>query len=74
MRANAPLEPIEAHRIGDDEMRAGLRAAGLGEVAVEGIIGMSSTLTPEQPRSVLTTTPGDLAGWAVTHLRPALTA
>jgi hypothetical protein len=28
--------------------------------------------TPEQPRSVVTTTPSTLAGWAVTHLRPAL--
>ena len=27
---------------------------------------------PEQPRSGLSTTPGELAGWAVTHLRPVL--
>jgi hypothetical protein len=47
-----------------------------GEVTVEGIVGMGvgkrDGFTPEQPRSVLTTTPGDLAGWAITHLRPAL--
>jgi REP element-mobilizing transposase RayT len=24
------------------------------------------------PRTMLTTTPGSLAGWAITHLRPAL--
>jgi hypothetical protein len=46
----------------------------MGEVAVEGIAGMSigkrEGFTPEQPRTMLTTTPGSLAGWA--HLRPAL--
>jgi hypothetical protein len=48
----------------------------MGEVAVEGIVGMGvgtrDGLTPEQPRSVLTTTPSSLAGWAIIHLRPAL--
>ena len=33
---------------------------------------MSVGFTPEQPRSVLTTTPGTLVGWAITHLRPVL--
>jgi uncharacterized protein YbjT (DUF2867 family) len=68
--------PIEAHRISDDEERAALRDAGMGERAVEGIVGMAvgtrDGFTPEQPRSVLTTTPSSLAGWAITHLRPAL--
>jgi uncharacterized protein YbjT (DUF2867 family) len=67
---------IEAQRITDDEERAALRDAGMGEVAVEGIVGMGvgtrDGFTPEQPRSVLTTTPSSLAGWAITHLRPAL--
>jgi hypothetical protein len=66
---------IKAQRITDDEQRAALRDAGMGEVAVEGIVGMAAGergFTPEQPRSVLTTTPGSLAGWAITHLRPAL--
>jgi uncharacterized protein YbjT (DUF2867 family) len=67
---------IKAHQLTADEQRAVLRRAGLGEVAVEGIVGMSTGkregFTPEQPRSVLTTTPGSLAGWAITHLRPAL--
>jgi len=31
----------------------------------------SAKVTPEQLRSVLTTTPSSLAGWAITHLRPA---
>ena len=68
--------PIEAQLISDDEQREALRRAGLSEVAVEGIIGMGvgkrDGFTPEQPRTVLTTTPGTLAGWAVTRLRPAL--
>ena len=67
---------IEAQLISDDEQRAALRKAGLSEVAVEGILGMGAGkrdgFTPEQPRTVLSTTPGTLAGWAVTHLRPAL--
>jgi hypothetical protein len=60
----------------DDEQRAALRGAGLSEVLVEGIVGMSvgkrEGFTPEQPRSALTTTPSSLVGWAATHLRPVL--
>ncbi|WP_433042574.1 NAD(P)H-binding protein [Dactylosporangium sp. CS-033363] len=63
---------IEAARISPDDQRKALRGAGLSEVAVEGIVGMSAAFTPEQPRSYATTTPSTLAGWAVTHLRPAL--
>ncbi|GAA1447088.1 NAD(P)H-binding protein [Leifsonia poae] len=67
---------IEAQQIPDDDERAALRAAGMSEVAVDGILGMSVSkregFTPEQPRSPLTTTPGTLAGWAIEHLRPAL--
>lgn len=68
--------PIRAQQITDDEQRAALRAAGMSEVAVEGILGMSlgvrEGFVPEQPRSALTTTAGSLAGWAITYLRPAL--
>ena len=63
---------IEARQITADEQRAALRGAGLSEVVIEGIIGMSAGFTPEQPRSALTTTPSSLVGWAATHLRPAL--
>jgi uncharacterized protein YbjT (DUF2867 family) len=74
--SDATGRPIEARQISDDEQRAALREAGLSDVAVEGIIGMGvgkrEGFVPEQPRSVLTTTPGTLAGWAITHLRPAL--
>ena len=68
---------IEAQQISHDEERADLREAGMSEVAVEGIIGMSvgehDGFVAEQDRSLLTTTPSSLAGWAITHLRPALT-
>jgi uncharacterized protein YbjT (DUF2867 family) len=67
---------IKAHLVTDDEQRAALREAGMGEVAVEGIVGMAvgkrEGFTPEQPRSALTTTPSTLAGWAAAHLRPVL--
>jgi uncharacterized protein YbjT (DUF2867 family) len=67
---------IEAQRITEEAERDALRDAGMSEVAVEGIIGMAAGkregFTPEQPRSVLTTTPATLAGWAITHLRPIL--
>jgi len=67
---------IEAQQITADEERAALRKAGMSAVAVEGIIGMSvgerDGFIPEQQRSVLTTTSSSLAGWAITHLRPAL--
>jgi uncharacterized protein YbjT (DUF2867 family) len=67
---------IEAQQITDDELRAALREAGMGEVAVEGIVGMGASkrhgFIPEQPRSLLTTTPSTLVGWATAHLRPVL--
>jgi len=68
--------PVRAERLTDDELRAGLRSVGLGGAQVEAIVGMSAGLredfVPEQPRSVLTTTPSTLAGWAHAHLRPLL--
>ncbi len=49
---------------------------GMGEVAVEGIIGISvgerDGFIPEQKRSMVTTTSSSLAGWAVAYLRPVL--
>ncbi len=62
---------IEAQRISDDEQRAALRDAGMGDVAVEGMVGMSvgqrEGFTPGQPRSLLTTTPSSLACWAISQ-------
>ena len=67
---------IQAQQITEDEERSALRDAGMGDVAIEGIIGMAAGeregFVPEQPRSMLSTTPSSLAGWAITHLRPAL--
>ncbi|MEU5837200.1 NAD(P)H-binding protein [Streptomyces diacarni] len=68
--------PVRAERISDDELRAGLRAAGLGSRQVEGVVGMSAWMrdgfTPEDARTLLTTTPTTLGSWAWEHLRPLL--
>lgn len=68
--------PVRAERVTDDEVRAGLAAAGLETVQIEAIVGMAAGLregfVPEQPRSALTTTPSALPGWVDAHLRPLL--
>jgi uncharacterized protein YbjT (DUF2867 family) len=60
----------------DDEVRDHLRAGGMPERVVEGMIGMTTGLrdgfTPEQARSALTTTPTPLSAWAYVNLRPLL--
>ncbi|MDA3627127.1 NAD(P)H-binding protein [Saccharopolyspora sp. WRP15-2] len=67
---------VRAERISADEFRASLRAAGLSSGQVEGIVGMSTGqldgFTPEDERSILTTTPTTLAAWAHAQLRLAL--
>ncbi|WP_329491586.1 NAD(P)H-binding protein [Kitasatospora sp. NBC_01246] len=67
---------IGVERITDDAMRAGLRRSGMTEGLVEAVLGMSTGLradfTPEQHRSVRTTTPTTLAAWAYDHLRHRL--
>jgi uncharacterized protein YbjT (DUF2867 family) len=68
--------PIRVQVSSDDEVRAGLRAAGMSERAADGVVGMTAWqrdgFRPEQERSPLTTTPTTLGGWAHTHLRPVL--
>ncbi|MGI5347676.1 NAD(P)H-binding protein [Streptomyces sp. CA-250714] len=68
--------PVRAERISDDELRAALRAAGLGDKQVEGFVGMSAWtrdgFRPENARTALTTTPTTLGSWAWEHLRPVL--
>lgn len=68
--------PVRAVRLGDDELRAALSAAGMTPAQVEGVVGMSRGLrdgfVPEDPRTVLTTTPTTLASWVHEHLRPVL--
>ncbi|WP_067818940.1 NmrA family NAD(P)-binding protein [Actinomadura kijaniata] len=66
--------PVRLRAVGDDDLRAALRSAGLPPGAVEGIVGMTAgtrDLVPEQPRDVVTTTPTTLAAWAYDRLRPA---
>jgi uncharacterized protein YbjT (DUF2867 family) len=68
--------PVRAEQIADDHLRALLRELGLGPAQVEGVVGMSAGLrddfVPDDARSVATTTPGTLGGWAFAHLRPLL--
>ncbi|MEU7813252.1 NAD(P)H-binding protein [Pseudonocardia sp. NPDC049154] len=67
--------PVTYHRLSDDDVRAALRAAGLGEGAVEGIVGMTAGtrgLRPDPPRTALTTTPTTLGEWAHRVLRPLM--
>jgi uncharacterized protein YbjT (DUF2867 family) len=64
--------PVSAERIPDDDMRAALRAVGLGERQVEAIVGMSVGVrerpTGADPRTALTTTPTTLRAWAHEHM------
>ncbi|MGP3973847.1 NmrA family NAD(P)-binding protein [Streptomyces sp. 8N114] len=68
--------PVRAERISDDDLRATLRAAGLGDKQVEGFVGMSAWMRdgfePEDARTPLTTTPTTLGSWAWEQLRPLL--
>ncbi|MGX7760229.1 NmrA family NAD(P)-binding protein [Streptomyces angustmyceticus] len=64
---------ISVEQITDDAMRTQLRRAGMADGAIEAVLGMSTGLrenfVPEQRRTVRTTTPTTLAGWAYDHLR-----
>ena len=69
--------PLSAQQISEPEYAGMLRSAGLTEAQAEGILGMSRGqlgFTPEDPRSLVTTTPTSLAAWAYGVLRPALDA
>jgi uncharacterized protein YbjT (DUF2867 family) len=74
--AEATGRPLRAEQIPDDAMRGALRSVGLGELQVEGILGMSVGMredyVPENERTFLTTTPTSLAAWAHANLRSAL--
>ncbi|KGH44483.1 NmrA family transcriptional regulator [Modestobacter caceresii] len=74
--AAATGRAVRAEQINDDDLRAGLRAAGLSEAQVEGFVGMGRGLredfVPADPRSVLSTTPTTLRSWAVEELAPHL--
>jgi uncharacterized protein YbjT (DUF2867 family) len=70
--SRATGRPLRAEQIPDDDVRAGLRAAGLPDVQVDAILGMSIGLregfVPADRRTVHTTTPTTLASWAHEHL------
>jgi uncharacterized protein YbjT (DUF2867 family) len=76
--AEALGRPIRAETISEDALRASLRAAGLGDKQIEGMVGMSAVMrpdfVPEDQRSIVTTTPTTLAAWAHANLRPLLQA
>jgi NAD(P)H dehydrogenase (quinone) len=70
--SRASGRPLRAEQIPDDDLRAALRGAGLGDTQIEAILGMSIGLRedfePEQPRTIVSTTPTTLAAWAHEHL------
>ncbi|MGI5167270.1 NAD(P)H-binding protein [Spirillospora sp. CA-253888] len=67
--------PVRLDAVTDDDVRDGLRGAGLPDDAIEGIVGMTAGgrgLPTEPPRDLLGTTPTTLAAWAYEHLHPLL--
>lgn len=74
--SHATGRKIRLDVVTDEDVRRSLLSAGMGERTVEGTIGMSRGLgpefTPEQPRSLRTTTPTSSGKWAYANLRPAL--
>lgn len=67
---------IRAETMSQEELLSALRAEGLNDTQVEAMAGMATLtrgdFTPEDPRSVVTTTPTTLGAWTYAHLRPAL--
>lgn len=63
---------IEVERITDDEMRRQYLDAGMPAAWADAMLGMSTGLrddfVPEQPRSIVTTTPTTLRAWVLEHL------
>lgn len=69
--------PVKYQESTDDDVRDAMRGAGLGEVTIEAIVGMTAGTrgrVPEQPRELLTTTPTTLGAWAYAVLRPLVSA
>ena len=59
---------ITLNVVSDDKIRETMLATGMPAAAVEGMVGMTAGLrddfTPEQPRTLLSTTPTTLESWA----------
>ncbi|WP_407357876.1 NAD(P)H-binding protein [Microbacterium sp. LTA6] len=64
--------PVKAEQIADDEMRRIYLSAGISQSAAEALLGMSTGLrdgfTPEQARTVVSTTPTTLRSWVSEEL------
>ena len=74
--ADATGRPLRVERIDDEEMRHLLLASGMTDGLVDAVLGMSTGLrdgfVPEQPRTIMTTTPTTLGAWAYANLKPLL--
>ena len=74
--SDATGHAVRAERIPDEQMFAILRDSGMSDRFAAAVLGMSTGLrddfTPEQLRTVATTTPTTLASWAHDTLRPLL--
>lgn len=66
--------PLEVERIPEETMRGTLESFGMSAAQIDSLVGMSTgflgDFTPEQPRSVHSTTPTTLAEWAYAELNP----
>lgn len=64
--------PVKAEQIADDEMRRMYLSAGISQSAAEALLGMSTGLrdgfTPEQARTLVSTTPTALRSWVSEEL------
>lgn len=67
---------VRVEQISDEQMRDEYLAAGMPPAMAQAVLGMSTGLrdgfTPEQHRTVVSTTPTALAGWIVDELAPRL--
>lgn len=67
--------PLAAEQVPESDVADGLRAAGLTEAQINGVLGMSRGqlgFSPENPRNSISTTPTTLGAWAYENLRPVL--
>jgi uncharacterized protein YbjT (DUF2867 family) len=75
--ADAVGRPLAAEQVPENDVADGLRAAGLTEAQINGVLGMSRGqlgFSPENPRNSLSGTPTTLGAWAYENLRPLLAA
>ena len=67
---------VSVQRISDSEMRQRLFSVGMPEQMVDAVMGMSigvrDEFQPEQPRTIVTSTPTRLSGWVRDELVPIL--